>query len=128
MYACPDCGSDVQERETKCPSCDRNLTALATLHELPDALFNKALVALRGNDLTTANNCVCAGLQYRLRDPGLWMLLGHVAIRLNAIEMSKNCFQMVQLMQREYEPAQHALGVVNQLLAVAQASQTKQSQ
>lgn len=119
MYPCPDCSTDVQERETRCPACDRDLTALATLHELPDAMFNKALDALKGKDFTTAISVLGAGLQYRFRDPGLWMLLGHAAIRLGAVEMAKNCFQMVQMLKRDYEPAGHALRVVNQIQAAS---------
>ena len=117
MYECPDCGNEVQKRETKCPSCERDLTALATLHELPDAFFNQALKALKNNDLTTAMTNAGAALQLRMRDPELWMLLGHAAIRQGAVGLAKNCFQTVQVFRRDYEPARHALRVIEQLQA-----------
>lgn len=126
MYHCPDCTGEVQDQMTKCPSCERNLTAIATLNEFPDALFNKALAALKNGDLTSAVNCAGAALQFRFSDPELWMLQGHAALRLGALDLARNSFQMVQVMKRDYEPAQTGLKLIDHWQAAADQQRTEE--
>lgn len=124
MYSCPECSNEVQDQLTRCPSCERDLTAIATMNELPDVLFNKALAALKNGDLTSAVNCAGAAIQFRMTDPELWMLQGHAALRLGALDLARNCFQMVKVMKRDYEPAKTGLQIIEQWRQAAASQQT----
>lgn len=115
MYSCPYCDYQVPDAMTQCPSCDADVTALALLHELPDVLFNRALQAIKQGDVVAALGHCGMALQLRVKDPGVWMLLGLIAARQGALALAETCWQTVLMMKRDYAPANDGLKLVQRI-------------
>lgn len=123
MFLCPYCDDQVPDAVTRCPSCDEDVTALATLQELPDVLFNRALGACRQGDWVNALAQCGMALQLRFKDPGCWMLMGLIAARQGALGLAESCWQTVALLKRDYVPATDGLRIIREIRE-AQARQS----
>ncbi|MCY2987391.1 MAG: hypothetical protein NTY19_05935 [Planctomycetota bacterium] len=116
MYACPYCSHRVQDFEEHCPRCEGNVLLIALLHQLPDVHFNQALKAAQTGDWVTAMQRLGLVLSARPGDREAWLLLGLVFARRGTLDLARDCWNMVLMLQPGEPRASQALGTLRQLL------------
>ena len=99
-YACPTCGASVRYHAASCPACDADLSTVAKLSEMPDALFNAALVAAGKEQWVEAIGNLSAAVHLRGDDAASWRLMGKLYGHLGSDKSAELCFAIAMMHQR----------------------------
>ena len=129
MYYCPICDLQVQELQERCGRCACDLSAIARLHEVPNAQFNAALAAALGGDETTALRQLGALLFTRSNDVDAWYLQGLLHARRGNVDDANRSWRRVLSLQSDHAAARQAMARLSELTAVeANASATAKNE